>query len=314
MSGKGKGRVSREFRPMCHRNSVPMDPQRSRARASINTMVANEFAAIGDKSLDMGGDEGYNYNDTHGQNTSTRFQGRLPQSRRRPPPSAQGCPGRGILPARVLRSPRPRSGPLRDASAPPNRGKAGRPGCPGLRYEPTGLLCQTRPVPGPWPAGARSQAAWSPACSQMLRGASRLRRAVACRSSRGRRAGPRAGPPGTLRHHRPPPLDRSGAGSAEKKTPTLRPALVALEIDSVGCYERMRQEALSARTSHGLHLFLNRGMAAWLETLAVLEAPRLQSAPGPQPEIACSSRPELVALWAEMILKCTQEVNAWPTR
>ena len=71
-------------------------------------------------------------------------------------------------------------------------------------------------------------------------------------------------------------------------------------------YELLRLETYQG---HGLHLFLNRGMVAWVEAVSCLSG--RQAAPtqlsSSLPEF--SSRPEMTTVLANMVLGCMQEVH-----
>ena len=72
-------------------------------------------------------------------------------------------------------------------------------------------------------------------------------------------------------------------------------------------YELLRREAVRG---HGLHLFVTKGMVAWIEAVSCLSGRQtipveLSSAPP-----AFSSQPEVTTVLANMVLGCIQEVQA----
>jgi hypothetical protein len=72
-------------------------------------------------------------------------------------------------------------------------------------------------------------------------------------------------------------------------------------------YELLRGKAIQG---HGLHLFLSKGMVAWINAVSCLSgrqaAPTEPSSSPPQ----FSSRPEVTTALANMVLECMQEVHA----
>ena len=72
-------------------------------------------------------------------------------------------------------------------------------------------------------------------------------------------------------------------------------------------YELLRGKAIQG---HGLHLFLTKGMVAWIDAVSCLSPHQpvpteLSSSPPP-----FSSPPEVTTALANMVLGCMQEVNA----
>jgi len=82
-------------------------------------------------------------------------------------------------------------------------------------------------------------------------------------------------------------------------------------------YEALRREALGAPAdgtpSHGLALFLLRGMSAWYAALTALGLSRtpgrscIDRADNPPPTLASETRATLTAVLASMVLACLPE-------
>lgn len=72
-------------------------------------------------------------------------------------------------------------------------------------------------------------------------------------------------------------------------------------------YELLRGNAIRG---HGLHLFLTRGMLAWIEAVSSLSDRQVEAIEPERSPPAFSSRPEVTTVLANMVLGCMKEAHA----
>jgi len=313
--------LSSVFRPKCHlqyvqATSACLSPtQAVKPLISTLSMKVTRSAA---KCLTRSSVSVCNNIDTDGAATPRRSQGGGPAcSRCFPSPSAER--GRPSLHrrARLLRSSRPRAGQVRNGASPPGRRASGQPGGRSVRLQPTSILCRRSGFPGARHPRTVAASARSSAQSQVQRGSSRLRRAVArrtgCSWARNRGGGGQT----PLWSYSSSPVSRPSFGSAQKKTRDHPPVeLTTNRTDGrylFEQYEALRREALRQdwkERGHGMALFVTRGMTAWVAAVAALEPAAPEPSPcvgadtsqSRRPMVALSFRAELTAVLAGMVL------------
>jgi hypothetical protein len=262
----------------------------------------------------------HNYHDIYGYKTlsSARSQNQGIAFLAHPESSPGNRSRPGFPRARIFRCPRCRAGKIRDASPPPYRGRFCNGSSALVRYQPSGLLQCARELTQPRNSGFDTQIKGTTAGTQVQRRATGLCRTVASQHRSKKRAGPGRSDSGSLRNHRAPPLHRPGTSAAEKKTPCQQQdhSLTGLALASVDAdqqYERLRQQALaddcSSNQGHGLAVFLQRGMAAWLNALLALtprSVPSVASFDATAHTFA-SVQGEMTLVLAHMVLCCLKE-------
>ncbi len=72
-------------------------------------------------------------------------------------------------------------------------------------------------------------------------------------------------------------------------------------------YELLRGKAIQG---HGLHLFLTKGMVAWIDAVSCLSGRRAVPTEPNSSSPLFSSHPEVTTALANMVLGCMQEVHA----
>lgn len=309
------------FRPKCHLKYVHAISVCLPLRRHLKPFVPKTSIRL--TSLTLKGLTFWSINvciniDRNGAATSRKSQGGGPaRSRRSPSPSAEG--GRPSLHrrARLLRSSRSRAGQVRNGAPPPRRGASGQLGGRSVRLQPTSILCRRSGFPGARHSRAAAASARPSAQSQVHRGSSRLRRALARRSGCPRTRTRGGGGATSLWSYGSSPLSGPSFGPAQKKTRAHPPLeLTTSRTDGrylFEQYEALRREALRQdwrERGHGMALFVTRGMSAWVAAVAALEpaAPEPPHCVGedtPQsrrPMVALSIRAELTAVLAGMVL------------
>src|SRR6185312_1069164 len=149
------------------------------------------------------------------------------------PPAAPARHRRLVPRPRLLRSPRPGAGQVRDAAARPRRWPLGPPGGAPVRVLPVGVLPGPRRVPMPWAAGPGTPTPRPAAGPQALRRGGRLPRPVPTRRPDAVGLGAGRTGPAPPWPDGPSPQHRAGPPAAPKGAARLAGAVSLAGLEDV---------------------------------------------------------------------------------
>ena len=249
----------------------------------------------------------------HGQ----KVQARRPEAERRPE-SPRGIRDRPFVSNwRFLRSRRPRTDQVRDASPGESGQAVSQPVRFVIRLFTPDLLSSGRRLSARRPVRSIAREARTQARSQTHAGDFGLRGPTPCERFFAPRCRSGCCHPGTVRYHCPPTQHRTRFGAAGKKT-SLNPSgggrNAAEPQTLISAYEDLRQQAAAHSSSGGLGmaLFLGQGMVAWMQAcswVASTNPHKSRDCPTTTAPLPVDVRGEIVLVLAAMALRRAPEVH-----
>jgi len=248
----------------------------------------------------------------NGQTPKARPENAGAETDRRLQPSPRRDFRRSLQRESVLRPPRPSSGPLRDAKAPPRTRGFDRRGGLGFRSFPPDLLPGPSRIRTLWPERSVAQAAGAQARTQALGRGARTYTEL-----EGFRAGPNdhglyQGCSAEVRRQRSSPQPGTGAGE-QKKTAQANLRLPVPE-GTAEAYEELRHQVLQPhgriRSLEGRGVLMRCGLAAWAQVRAAAlpaQPPESRTPAAGELPVPAALGGELVKLLAGLILSTRQE-------